>query len=505
MKRLPLFAYVQASIIIGAATIAAVATRSFFEITNLAMMYVLAVVIVAVRYGRAPSTFAAVLAVAAFDWFCVPPYHTFAVADTQYIVTFAVMLFVSLVITRLTTRIAEQAEVARERERRTASLYAMSQTLASATAQQLVSAGVAHIASTFDADAALYLPDTEGELHIAFDSSSAFEQSGAERATAKQVFTTARGAGAGTDTPLDSNAVFLPLTGSRGALGTLGVRPHVPGTFSDASQSQQLQTFAALLAAAIERERLAEDARRVLQLEEMDRLKSEFVTVASHELRTPLTSLALEMELLRERLTTLGPRDNELLQAADEDVRKLRALTDDLLDLSRLEAGKAHFDRSAVSAAQLVAEAVDAFRTRAEHKQIQLATEIAADLPEVYADAAGIDRVFANLIANAIRHTDAGGRIVVAADCTDGAVQFSVADNGHGIPLAEQNRLFDRFVRLENGAARNGTGLGLAISRQIVRAHGGDMWVDSAPGRGSVFSFTIPVNAQRGEPALDAT
>jgi NtrC-family two-component system sensor histidine kinase KinB len=277
------------------------------------------------------------------------------------------------------------------------------------------------------------------------------------------------------------------------------VRAEDSERFRNPEQLHLLETFAALIAVAVEQARLAEDARRIRQLEEVDRLKSEFVTVASHELRTPLTSLAMEVGLLRERLgPDPGDKEARLLAAAEEDVKRLRALVDDLLDLSKLESGRAEIERRPVTPRSLADTALDAFRVRAEEKEIQLGREVAADAPPVYADPDQIGRVLANLVSNALHFTDAGGKIVIAADAVGDFVQFSVADNGRGISLEDQARLFDRFVRLERGREEGGTGLGLAISREIVRAHGGEIWVDSGPGPGSVFSFTLPV-AHNGE------
>lgn len=498
-RRSPARAFGQAAVLIAFATLLAVAARPFFEITNLAMIYLLAVVISAVRLGRAPSILASVLSVAAFDWFCVPPYNTFAVADTEYIVTFGVMLVVALVISTLTTRIALQAKAARERERRTASLYSISQALVrSSDTRDLVRVGVDHISSTFSCEAVVFLPDALGNLSVDPPSASAFDADAQEQIVARWVLDNGRPAGRGTDTLPAARALYLPLGTAGGVVGVLGVRSDQPDLFQSPEQLHLLETFAALVAVAVEQARLAEDARRIRQLEEMDRLKDEFVAVASHELRTPLTSLAMEVGLLRERVDAqLGEREVLLLEAAEEDVKRLRSLVDDLLDLSRLESGRAELRLEQLPAQSLIGGAIDAFRVQADEKLVQLDADVPRGIPDVLADAEQIGRVFANLISNAIRYTDSGGRVVVGADDVGGFVQFSVADNGRGIALEDQPRLFDRFVRLGRGSAENGSGLGLAISREIVRAHGGEIWVDSGPGPGSVFNFTVPLAHQQ--------
>lgn len=488
--------------LIALAALIAVATRPFFEITNLAMIYLLAVVVVAARFGRGPSILASVLSVAAFDWFCVPPYNTFAVADTQYIVTFAVMLVVALTISTLTTRIAQQAEAARDRERRTASLSAISQSLVrTSETHHLLQASVKHVSETFEADAIVFLPDVFGRLTCGPRLATAFEDDEHEQTVARWVFENRQPAGLGTDTLPATRTLYLPLETSGEIVGVLGVRPAGSNQFKAPEQMHLLETFAALIAVAVEQAQLAEEKLRVRQLEEMDRLKTEFVTVASHELRTPITSLVMEIELLRERLEpSLGERERELIEAADEDVHRLRKLADNLLDLSKLDSGRAELHRVTVEPRQLIEQAASAFQVRAREKSIDLSCEAAADVPAVLADPDQVGRVLSNLLSNAIRFTNPDGRIVVAADTMDDYVQFSVADNGVGISVEEQARLFDRFVRLDRDRHQGGSGLGLAISRAIVRAHGGDIWADSGPGPGSVFSFTLPIAVDNEQP-----
>jgi NtrC-family two-component system sensor histidine kinase KinB len=277
-------------------------------------------------------------------------------------------------------------------------------------------------------------------------------------------------------------------------MGVLGTGPIEPDRFRDPEQMHLLETFANRVAAAIERWRLAEETRRILQLEEMDRLKSEFVAQASHELRTPLTTVNLVIDRLRETATADLPEGwDRLLAAAGEDMARLRKLVDDLLDLARLEAGRVEMKRQPVPVHDLVEETVHAFALQAEENGIRLASDIPPDLPRVSADPERIGRVLSNLVSNAVRYTGRGGRVLVTADAFGRSLQISVADNGPGIPLEDQPRIFDRFVRLRDDSRGDGSGLGLAICREIVHAHGGAIWVDSGPGPGSVFSFTLPL------------
>lgn len=231
----------------------------------------------------------------------------------------------------------------------------------------------------------------------------------------------------------------------------------------------------------------------VTRLKELDRLKTEFVMTASHELRTPLTGIGMSVALLRERAEAgQDPQAVELLEVAEDDVTRLRALVDDLLDLSKLEAGKVDLDRQPLAVGVLLAQAAGLLRGQFEEKGITLTVEPVEDGLRVEADATKITWVLTNLLANALRFTPAGGRVSLAADRLAGQARLSVADTGAGIPAEAQSRIFDKFVQVE-GQVAGGTGLGLAICREIVRAHRGSIWVESEVGQGSTFSFTLPL------------
>jgi K+-sensing histidine kinase KdpD len=332
------------------------------------------------------------------------------------------------------------------------------------------------------------------ELRPAASFGNGGEPGTTEEAVARWVFEHGRPAGRGTDTLPTAGALYLPLLASGAAVGVLAVRARNPERFGDPEQMHLLETFGNQIAAVIERANVADAARRADQALEMSRLKSEFVSTASHELRTPLTSLALNIDLLDE---SLGPataeRSRELLQDARDDTARLRALADDLLDLAKLEAGRMAMHLVPVPVAALIEPAVAAVSTLARRKGLRVTVDVRDSVPHVRADAARINTVLTNLLTNALQHTNPGGTVLVTAEAVGDCVQVSVADSGAGIPLEEQGRLFEKFARPSSAGADEGTGLGLAIARQIVLAHDGLIWVDSGPGPGSVFSFTLPL------------
>jgi NtrC-family two-component system sensor histidine kinase KinB len=232
--------------------------------------------------------------------------------------------------------------------------------------------------------------------------------------------------------------------------------------------------------------------RDVTRLKEVERLKSEFIMAASHELRTPLTGLGMGIDLLREHAAAgLAPEDKELLQAAQEEVHRLKDLVSDLLDLSKIESGRIDLERGSVPVKILVEHVQEIFKDQLAAKNVEMTADLDEGLPPVRADANKITWVLTNLISNALRYVPPGGHIRIRASQAGPNVHLSVADDGPGIPPQYQGRIFQKFVQVE-GRAGGGTGLGLAICREIVRAHGGTIWVDSAAGKGSTFTFTIP-------------
>jgi NtrC-family two-component system sensor histidine kinase KinB len=234
--------------------------------------------------------------------------------------------------------------------------------------------------------------------------------------------------------------------------------------------------------------------RDVTRLTELDRLKSEFVMTASHELRTPLTSIGMSIKLLLEKaMGKLNEKEQQLLTAAHEDTQRLKVLVNNLLDLSKIEAGKMEMEFDNVSLQALSKEVVTLLKTQVDEKEIDLTLELPQNLANVKADATKVSWVLTNLISNALRYTDRGGHIRVSGEQLDPYVHVSVSDDGAGIPLEEQSKIFDKFVQIKSDKALGGSGLGLTICKEIVRAHGGTLWVDSTPGEGSTFTFTLPI------------
>ena len=233
--------------------------------------------------------------------------------------------------------------------------------------------------------------------------------------------------------------------------------------------------------------------RDVTRLKEVERLKNEFVMAASHELRTPLTSLGMSVDLLMEHAAQgLAEKDRDLLQAAHEEVHRMKALVNDLLDLSKIEAGRIELVFESVPVQTLFDHVRAVFKSQTDMKEVSLTSELTGDMPRVRADANKITWVLTNLVSNALRYVSKGGQISLMAHRIGPHVHLSVRDDGPGIPPEYQSKIFQKFVQIK-GQEAGGTGLGLAICKEIVRAHGGAIWVESSAGQGSTFTFTLPV------------
>ncbi len=230
----------------------------------------------------------------------------------------------------------------------------------------------------------------------------------------------------------------------------------------------------------------------VTRLRRFEELKNDLVATVAHEFRTPLTSLRMAVHLCTEQVAgPLTDKQAELLYAAREDCDRLQGMVDDFLDLSRIESGRVELYPLPTSVSGLMIDAVDEFKADADAKGVILSAEVSLQELSVLADHDRIGHVFSNLIGNAVRHTPKGGSITLGAEAIDGSVRFTVADTGTGVPKEYQERIFEKFYRVPQSGDK-GTGLGLYIAKEIVRAHGGEIGVESVPGKGSRFWFTLP-------------
>ncbi len=484
------------------AVVLTTATAAWFlfgrkQLADVVMLFLLGVVLVSMRFGYGPSLVATVLSVLAFDFIFVPPFFSFAVTDLSHIVTFGVMFLVAVVISGLTNRIRDQADSARGRERRTASLYAVSRELGAATARAaLLQAASQHVTEIFNVKVATLLPASQDrageELEIVRADEGTLVPGDKDLGVADWVWNHQRAAGAGTDTLPLARALFVPLMGSRGRVGVMALYPSPESRLDDPDERQLLHTIAGLVGSALERTQLADEARRASLRIETEQLRNALLSSVSHDLRTPLgvvtgaTSALLEDDI---------PKDDamrrQLLMTAHEEAQRLNRLVRNLLDMTRLEAGALKVQKDLQPLEEVVGSALGRVEDRLRGHEVT--TSIPAGLPLVPFDAILIEQVLINLLENATKYAPPGTPIEVRARARGSEVEVEVADRGPGIARQDVERVFDKFYRVREGEG-GGVGLGLTICRGIVSAHGGRIWVDERSGGGASFRFTLPLD-----------
>lgn len=479
----------------GAALISLLCTAIAFlmyphvELTNLVMVYVLGAAIAAVRHGRGPGVLASFLNVAVFDFCFVPPQFTFAVSDAEYLLTFAVMLIVTLVIGTLMASVRQQTRVAGARERRTALLYAMSRELAAARdVPEMIPLAVRHVAEVFESEVAVLLPDASGRIAPQGEAGT-FE--GADLAIAQWVADHGRRAGLGSDTLPAAPALYLPLGHTKGVLAVLPAnrrRVLLP------EQRHLLETFAGQIGLALERGRLAESAEQARLAAETEGLRNTLLASISHDLRSPLSVIAGAASTLAERdhLLDAGERTS-LARSIEEKAREMTDLIGNVLELTRLESGQLTLRLDWQSVEDMVNEALTRMRERLRHHEVRM--KLAADLPAVKVDASLVVQALTNLLDNAAKYTPAGTRVTLEGIALEDAVRLVVADDGPGFPPGDVTRLLDKFQRGTGEGTIAGAGLGLSICRAIVLAHGGRIDVERPPGGGARIAFTLPTQS----------
>jgi two-component system sensor histidine kinase KdpD len=460
--------------------------------TNILMLYLLGVLWIATHYSRGAAVMASFLGVAAFDFCFVPPYFTFTVSDRQYIFTFLVMLATALVITALTMRVRLQAEIARNRDRRTAAVFALSRELAAArTTEEIAGAAVRHMRDVLGHRAVVLLPDGDRKLLVKADSdpdSHGIDEK--ELAVVQWTLDHQRVAGRGTDTLPAASGTYLPLRAPRGTVGAVGV--FTSNATLPPDQRQLVEAFASQAAVALERAALAEEARAAWERVEAEFLRNTLLSGVSHELRTPLAAIIGSSTALNDAGDNVPPETRkQILDTITSESERMDRLINNLLDMTRLESGGLVLKREWQPIQDVIVSALHHLKSRLGNRQV--ITNVPRDLPLVNIDEIAIEQVLANLIDNAVEYTPPDTTLEVSAKLEGEALVVEVADRGPGLPPGTENRVFEKFFRAVRGEGRRGIGLGLAIARGIVEIHGGSISAANRPGGGAVFRFTLPI------------
>jgi two-component system sensor histidine kinase KdpD len=473
------------------------------RLPDVAMLYLLGVVVVAMQFGYPASLFTAALSVAAFDLFFIEPLFSFDVEDKRYMLTFAIMFSVAFAFSARTEAIRRSEAAAKRREMRTAQLYAMSRELAVApSSDEIVRAAARHVRDAFASDVAILLLDesvAEGREVTVSPAASDFEVPASMLAAASALCRAGRAPDARAAVVVDGATHLFLLRASTGIVGVLVIRPQSPAQLADATLEGLPATFANQIALAVERARMAERAHAAQLQVQNERLRNALLSSVSHDLRTPLAVIKGAVTALLEPNEATDARRGEYLATISDEASRLDRLVRNLLHMTSLEAGalRVH-NKEWQSLEEVVGVVLGRLEDQLAGRQVHV--KIPPDAALAPFDGTLIGQVLVNLIENAAKHTAPETPIEIRSSKIEHAVEVEVADSGPGVPAGHEEAIFEKFHRASSAAA--GMGIGLTICRGIVTAHGGRIWYERRPEGGASFRFVLPREDEA--PPMDA-
>jgi len=468
--------------------------QQMLGIENVDLVFLTAVVAVAVRFGLWPSLFASVAASLCYNFFFLPPIYTFTISDPVNVAAFVFFTIVAVIVSHFAARGRTRTVAAHERVRTVELLYAFSRKLAGVgTLDDVLWATAYQTALMLKVRVVLLLPE-DGSIAVKVGYPPEDTLDDADVAAAKWAWQNDRAAGRGSDTLPGARRLFLPMRTGRGAIGVVGIDSDKPGPLLTPDQRRLLDALIDQSALAIERVRLVEDLDRAKRTAETDRLRSALLTSISHDLKTPLAAILGSAGTLRDLSNALNDGEKaELLTTVIDESERLNRFIANLLDMTRLESGAIVPNAARHDLGEIVGSALRrAGKILARHR-VEL--ELAAGLPMLDVDAVLFEQVLFNILDNAAKYSPAGTTIRIRSWRDNGSACLQILDEGDGIPAAELERIFDKFYRVQKGdQVRAGTGLGLAISRGFVEAmHGTITAANRADRTGAVFTITLPI------------
>ncbi|MFZ5775382.1 MAG: DUF4118 domain-containing protein [Thermodesulfobacteriota bacterium] len=476
--------------LVAGATLLCALARPFFSPTNMVMFYLLAVVAAAVRLGPSPAVLTSLLGVLAFDFFFVEPRLSFAVADAEYLLTFAGFLIVGLVISAQVGRSRERAESLRLREVQTASLYYLSRDLAGAADLVAITAAVLrNLRESLNARVVIFLADGD-QLKI-ISASEKLEITLKERAVADWTFRNRKEAGHGASTLGSAELLYLPLMTVTAIHGVLGVRLAQEEDYNSKQHRLLLEAFASQTAMAMERVRFSHQAEQAQILAAREHLERALLNSISHDLRTPLASITGVLSSLKDQEKLNEEVRHTLLATACEEAARLNRFVGNLLDMTRLEAGAVQLKYAPCDVEELIGCALSVLDPRLGKREI--AVRLAPGLPLVPMDMGCMTQVLLNLLDNSLKYSPPATPITITGRIDRGWLVLSVIDHGPGVAEAELGRIFDKFHRLAVPEGTRGTGLGLAICKGFVQAHHGRIKASITERGGLTVTIRLPL------------
>jgi two-component system sensor histidine kinase KdpD len=418
------------------------------------------------------------------------------VSDVQYLLTFAIMLIVGLATGQLTAGLRFQARVATHREARSRALFEAARDLSNIlTNEQAIELAQGVIAREFRAQVVIYVLDASDRLRP-----PKTDATGLDIGTAQWTLDHNQAAGHGTDTLAGSAWLYLPLKATMRSRGVLAVHPQEPRFLLVPEQRQQLETFAALTAMALERVHYFDVAQSATVQMESERLRNSVLAALSHDLRTPLAALVGTAELLAVSQPALSAQQHEMATSISEKLLRMADMVTKLLDMARIQSGEIRLRVEWQSMEEIIGGAVKSAHGALGQRALRVQIDPGVSLVEC--DAVLIERVLANLLENAGKYTPVGSPVEILVRPVDDELHVSVRDHGPGVARGEEELIFEKFTRGHAESATLGVGLGLAICRAIVEAHRGRIWVEPTHPQGATFKFSLPLGTP---PTIDLT
>ena len=468
--------------------------KSFLGPVNISMLFLLPVLISAARWGRFNAVVTAAMGVITFDFFFVPPIFTFTVADVRYLLSFLIFMLVGIITGTLSVRLKKQINYSRQRESRVAALYALSRDIAAVDKLDAVLESiVSNVAGTLEGQVVLLLPNENSQLVLQKNSGSNSFINESELAVATWVYEKGQKAGKGTETLGAAAALYLPLSTEQGVQGVLGICFNESEAQFQPERLRLLEAFVGLAAMAINRIKLAEQARQALTLVESERLRTALFNSLSHDLRTPLASIIGAVTgLLEDQSVVYTPEARQdLLKTILNGAERMNRFVSNLLDMARLESGMLKLKTDWCDLQDIIGVAVNRLGESLTNRPLDI--NVQPGLSLLQADCVLLEQVLINLLDNALKYSEQGSKIVVSTQQRGKQIETAVANRGEGIPDTDLSKVFDKFYRLNSPLQVSGTGLGLAICKGIIEAHGGEIWAENNKHGGVTITFTLPL------------
>jgi two-component system sensor histidine kinase KdpD len=468
-------------------------------VSNIALVFLTAVFVSAIRYGLRPALFTCFVSVLTYNFFFLPPLYTFTISDRENVVALFFFALVAVIASNLTARVRAQVVTARERAKVTEDLYLFSRKLAGiVTLDDLLWATSYQMAVMLNVRVVLLLPDGDTvSVRAGYPPEDFLDD--ADLAAARWAWANSRAAGRGSDTLPGAKRLFLPMRTGRGPIGIIGLDKDRAGPILSPDQRRLLDALSDQAALAIERVNLVEDIDRARLTAETERLRSALLTSISHDLRTPLASILGSATSLRSQRAQLDEKaQDSLIATIQDESERLNRFIGNLLDMTRLESGAIIPHAEATDLADVIGTALRRAGQVLKGHNVRLA--LRPDLPIPELDGVLLEQVMFNLLDNAAKYAPVGTEVEVEAQTEAASIRIVVRDEGEGIPEADLERVFDKFFRVQAAdRKRAGTGLGLAICRGFVEAMGGTIKASNRADRsGAVFTVTLPLVRAEG-------